>query len=463
LVFGLAADAVKEKLSSGQLTVAVYGLGRVGLPLAVSWLMAGAKVIGVTRTRKSVRRVMSMKPGFDEPGIDEALKEFVPKGKLTATTDGVAASKRSEVKLITVPSTVDMESRTVDLSSLEDVYPKIGRGLKRGDIVITETSVPPGTTGKMAKPSLERESGLTAGTDFGLAYSPERIYEGRAVKDIVENYPKVIGADDPLSLDAAAALYECVAQKGVVRLSSSIAAEAEKLFEGVYRDVNIALANELAKFCQEAGLDFWETRQASNSQPFCHLHSPSPGVGGWCIPYYPYFLLAEASAVGVDLPLTKLARETNETMPDYVVRLMRKAAVARNLRVGGSKVVILGLSFRGDVADTRLSPTYDLVGKLKSLGADVWVYDPHIRGRDEGLREVGGSQSSSLRAALRNASFVVAATDHSAFRKLSLKELLKGSGRERMLVVDTRNVLDASEVPGEVYYVALGKGGPWST
>ena len=458
-MFGLAVDTVKDRLSSGQLTVAVYGLGRVGLPLAVSWLMAGAKVIGVSRTKKTVRNVMSMKCRFDEPGIPEALKRFVPKGRLTATTDGVAASKKSEVKLIAVPSTVDLVSRTVDLSSLEDVYPKIGRGLKKGDLVITETSVPPGTTTRVAKPLLEGESGLKVGTDFGLAYSPERIYEGRAVKDIVENYPKVVGADDSFSLDTAAALYECIAQKGVIRLSSSVAAEAEKLFEGVYRDVNIALANELAKFCQAFGVDFWETRRAANSQPFCRLHSPGPGVGGWCIPYYPYFVLSEASKVGINLPLTKLARETNETMPHYIVRLLCKEAVARKLKVGRSKVAILGLAFRGDVADTRLSPTYDLAMELKSLGADIWVYDPWIRARDEGLREKGARQTSSLRTALKNASFVLVATDHTEFRKLSLRQLLRASGRDSILVVDTRNVLDASEVPDEVSYVVLGDGG----
>lgn len=458
MVFGLAAETVRKRLSGGQLTVAVYGLGRVGLPLAVAWLMAGARVIGVTKTKKTIRRVMSMKCGFDEPGVDEALGRFVPKGRLTATTDGVSASKESEVKLIAVPSAVDIESRAVDLSSLEDVYPKIGRGLKRGDLVITETSVPPGTTGRLARPLLEKESGLKAGADFGLAYSPERIYEGRAIKDIVESYPKVVGADDSLSLDAAAALYERVAKKGVIRLSSSAAAEAEKLFEGVYRDVNIALANELAKFCQAVGLDFWETRRAANSQPFCHLHRPGPGVGGWCIPYYPYFVIAEASTVGVDLPLTKVARETNETMPDHVVTLTCKAAVAKKLRVGGSKVVILGLSFRGNVADTRLSPTYDLVRKLRSLGADVWVYDPHIRARDGELREAGARQASSLRTALKNSSFIVVATDHSEFSKLSLKQLLKGSRRESIVVIDTRNVLDASEIPGDVSYVVLGKG-----
>ncbi|MEM3560533.1 MAG: nucleotide sugar dehydrogenase, partial [Nitrososphaerota archaeon] len=322
MIFNLESKEIKEKITKGEIKIAIFGIGRVGLPLAIAFLNAGAKVIGVARTEESIKEILSFKKMQDEPGINEALKKHINSNSFEATTDAIKASMESIIKIVTVPVTYDKDKNSIDFSNLIDAHSKIGKGLKKGDIVITETSIPPGTTRKIIKPILEKESNLLAGKDFGLAYSPERIYEGRALKDITENYPKIVGADDEKSLNVASAIYECIAKKGVIKMSSTISAEAEKLFEGIYRDVNIALANELAIFCNILKIDYLEVRNAANSQPFCHLHLPGVGVGGYCLPFYSYFISKIAEEEGFNTSLIKIARKINEEMPNYIIKLL---------------------------------------------------------------------------------------------------------------------------------------------
>ncbi|MEM3587657.1 MAG: nucleotide sugar dehydrogenase, partial [Candidatus Jordarchaeaceae archaeon] len=234
-----------------------------------------------------------------------------------------------------------------------DVSEKIGGGLVEGDVVIIETSLPPGTTRNLIRPILEKTSGLKADEDFALAYSPERISAGTALEDLLDKYPKVVGCDSPKSLNLVSELYSAVVKKGVIKMSSTIAAETEKLFEGIYRDVNIALANELAIFCEKIGVSFDEVQAAANSQPFSHLHSPGIGVGGACIPVYPHFILNTAADYGLDLQITKTARRINEhatkMFTDKILNVIRFLGKEPFL----CTFALLGLSFRGGTSDTR--------------------------------------------------------------------------------------------------------------
>ncbi|MEM3063628.1 MAG: nucleotide sugar dehydrogenase, partial [Nitrososphaerota archaeon] len=335
-------------------------------------------------------------------------------------------------------------------------HSKIGKGLKKGDIVITETSIPPGTTRKIIKPILEKESNLLAGKDFGLAYSPERIYEGRALKDIVENYPKIVGADDEKSLNVASAIYECIAKKGVIKMNSTISAEAEKLFEGIYRDANIALANELAIFCNILKIDYLEVRNAANSQPFCHLHLPGVGVGGYCLPFYSYFISKIAEEEGFNTSLIKIARKINEEMPNYIIKLLISIANEKNIYLKNSKIAILGLSFRGNISDTRLSPSYELIDKLNKLNSKVYVFDPFISWEDEEVKKRGGIQCKNLKEALENAEILIVATEHDQFKKINIKEIYDFSNKKLKIIIDGRNILDKSTLPSKILYVPLG-------
>ena len=451
---GLSKKKVREILSKKELTVAVYGLGRVGLPLAAAWLRAGFKVIGADIQDERVKRINEgISPILDEPGVPDAVQFYVKNGRFKATTDLIKASETSDVKLVTVPTT--RTERCFEEKALESALRAIGNGLKEGGAVSIECSVPPTTTERWAKPILEEESGLVAERDFALAFSPERIFEGRALEDIEERYPKIVGGIGPNSAELFSSLYKRVAKKGVIRMRSSTEAELAKLFEGIYRDVNIALANELAGVCEALGAEYQEVREASNSQPFCHLHRPSVGVGGACIPYYPYFVMEKAEENNVLMPLTKLARIVNEEMPRRTLEMARGAMAAIGKSLSGSKVAILGLAFRGDVADSRNSPTYVLVDFLKEQNARIVVQDPLID-HDELLSQKDVALVRAVEDACKGASLIIIATGHSVYSDVDLEEIAKLADIPAV-ILDGANVLKGDQIPIGIYFVGLGR------
>lgn len=444
-----------ELLERGELTVAVYGLGYVGLALAAAWARAGAKVIGVDVDAEKVAALSNGVVEYVEEDVRRAISEAVKAGRMEVTTDGEMASIRSKAKFITVPVYLasTRPSIQVDFSALISAAKAIAQGLKREDLVVVESSVPPGTTEEVVRPVLE-ESGLTAEEDFYLAYSPERIMVGHALKDIEENYPKIVAGVGPKSAEVAAALYKKVAKKGVIKLSSIKAAEFEKLLEGVYRDLNIALANEMANLANALGVSFAEARVAANSQPYSHVHKPGTGVGGSCIPVYPYFLMWTAEKLGVDLPLTALGRAVNEAQPYRVAEAAVKAMIREGVNPVEAKIAVLGLAFRGDVDDTRRSPTYDLLRGLLEFGirpANIVVHDPYVR-RDKTLERLGIKLTADLEEALAGASLAVVSTDHSVY-KVKASELARHM--KTPVIVDARGVLEA-DIP--IYSI---DGGRW--
>jgi nucleotide sugar dehydrogenase len=445
-----------ELLERGDLTASVYGLGYVGLALSAAWLRAGARVIGVDVDEEKVAALSNGVVDYVEADVREAIAAAVKEGRMTATTDGEVASIKSRVKIITVPVYLRSTSPSieVDFSALTSAAKAIAQGLKKGDLVIIESSVPPGTTEEVVKPLLESSTGLAAEEDFYLVYSPERIMVGHALKDIEENYPKVIAGVGPRSAEEAAALYKKIAKKGVVILPSPKAAEFEKLLEGVYRDVNIALANEMAYLANALGIPFAEAREAANSQPYSHVHKPGTGVGGSCIPVYPYFLLWAAARIGLDLPLTRLGRTINEEQPERVAEAAVKAMIREGVNPAEAKIAVLGLAFRGDVDDTRRSPTYDVLRALLDYGIrpeQIVVHDPFVK-RDKALESWGIRLTQSLDEALSGASLALIATDHSAY-KVEASKL--ASRMRRPLIVDARGVVKA-----DIRIYSIDKG-PW--
>jgi len=455
----LSDEEVKAKLRNGEVKVAVFGLGHVGLPLACAWLEAGAYVIGVTKTERKASLInKGINPIKDEPTLTSMVKKYVREGKFKATTNGVEAAKKADVIIIATPTGVKWHEpgKPLDLSTLREVLVTIGKGLSKGNLVIIEPTVPPGTTLNIAKPILERISGLRVEEDFGLVYSPERVMTGHAFQDIVEKYPKIIGGVGPKSSKVAKALYEVVARKGVIVLSSPTVAEFEKVAEGIYRDVNIALANELAKLSHLLGIDFEEVRFAANSQPYCHLHKPGVGVGGYCIPIYPYFVLHIASRFNLELQLTRLGRIINEHMPEYVANLALEALAKLNIGADEAKVAILGLAFRGNIGDTRLTPTLDLIRFLESYGiTDIVIHDPYVENNPTKYPLV-----RNLEEAVEGRNVVIITTDHSEYKGLKPSKILQLSKMERVAIVDGRHVIDFREnIGGKVVYVGVGR--PW--
>jgi len=443
---------IKDLLKKGYIVVTVFGLGHVGLPLACAWLRAGAKVIGVAKTNKKVSIVnRGENPLIDEPSLTPIIRKYVMVKKFKATTNGEEAVKQANVILIAVPTNVkwDKTGKPIDLSILMNVLKTVAKGLGKGKLVIIESTVPPGTTLNLAKPLLEKISGLKAEEDFGLAYSPERIMVGHALQDIEENYPKIVGAVGPRSLKAAKALYEVIAKKGVITLSSTTAAEFEKVAEGIYRDVNIALANELAKLAKLLNVDFEEVRKAANSQPYCHLHKPGVGVGGPCIPIYPYFAIHIALKHNLDLTLTRIARIINETMPEYVANIAVKALEKAKIDIKKAKIGILGLAFRGNIGDTRLTPVIDLVQHLESYGVrNIVIHDPYAQDNPTKYPLMRNLEKVILKSDL-----LIIATDHNVYAK-ELPELLSNTSK-KLIIVDGRNVLRAGKVGKNVTYICI--------
>jgi nucleotide sugar dehydrogenase len=424
-----------RRVRSGEFRVAVYGLGHVGSPLASSWLRAGAHVIGIDNSSEVLDNARKGRTHIHEPGVNEAFSMGLKEKRFFVYGDPLKGSKDSHFKLICVPVLLLTDSFSADLSAVKQVATAIGQGLKKGDVVSLNPSVPPGTSEDVVLPILEEQSGLKVERDFYMVYNPERIYEGRAIEDIEERYPAIVAGAGTKSLEIGAKLYSLVAKKGVIKIGNIRTAETEKLLEGVYRDVNIALANEMAKFCEKAGVDFWEAREAANSQPFCHIHKPGVGVGGACIPVYPQFVLFAAKKSGVECRIISFGRNVNDSMPAYCVEQAMKLIDRSD--ISKCSISLLGLGFRGGVSDTRLSPTYKVIEELKKLKVkEIRVHDPLVRTDPNLPQDI--MLTSDLSRATKNADLVMLISDHPEYHKITSKELNSAP------VYDGRGILDRS-------------------
>jgi nucleotide sugar dehydrogenase len=441
---------VVKKIRKGELKIAIYGLGHVGAPLAAVWLRAGAYVIGVDKSKKVLSEAKNGKTTIPEPNVNQAYDEGIKSGRFKLCDDPIKASRESYFKMICVPVLSQDQVLSADLTAVSEVATMIGKGLKKNDVVSLNPSVPPGTTEDIVIPIIEKESGLSVKDDFCMIYNPERIYEGRAIKDIEDNYPAILSTVGPNSLQTAFTIYSLIFKKGVLLLDSIRTAEAEKLFEGVYRDVNIALANEMAKFCEAAGIDFWQARDAANSQPFCHIHKPGIGVGGACIPVYPQFILDLASKMNVLCEVTNISRAINDGMPSYCVRQAIKLLDFADL--ASSTITILGLAFRGDVSDTRYSPTYSIIKELQRFGVkEIRVHDPLVSSDPSISNQSNVFLTSDLKKAVRNSNLIILSTDHREYKKLD--KTFFGN----IPVYDGRGILDKN-LAKEIKLLTIGQG-----
>jgi nucleotide sugar dehydrogenase len=409
-------ETIMKKFQSGEYVISVYGLGHVGAPITSCWLRSGITIIGIDKSKKVSENAKKGLTHIPEPGVNESFSEGIENGKFLIYDDPIKASIDSKLKMICVP--VLIKNKKPDLTAVGEVAISIGKGLKKNDIVSLHPSVPPSTTEKFLIPILEKSSKLKAGRDFFVIYNPERIYEGRAIYDIEEGHPGVVSGIDKYSLELAEKIFSLIFKKCVITISTLKTAEAEKLFEGVYRDVNIALANELSIFSEKLGIDFWEAQRAANSQPFCHIHKPGIGVGGACIPVYPQFILDVAGKNKIECKITKAGRAINDNMPFYSISNALKLIPKKDFKK--TKITILGLAFRGGVADNRLSPTYALVRKLLQLKiTNIIIHDPLSNDELLVAKNKNIKITNDLEYALKNRDLIILATDHKEYVNLS--------------------------------------------
>ena len=422
--------------------ITVVGGGRMGLPLACVFGKHGASVTVADVNASLVAQINAGVCPYEEPGLRELISELHAANRLAANTDTAEASSGADAIVIIVPAHLTAE-RDIDFKILRAASAEVGKGLKRGTLVVYETTVSVGGTRRYLIPVLEEHSGMRAGTDFMVAYSPERV-KANLVLSRLETTPKVVGGFDPGSREKAIALYQDYLGAPVEDVGTLEAAESAKLMGMLYRDVNIALANELAAFCELAGVDFERVRKAANSDGESSLLLPGIGVGGHCTPVYPYFLTRESRRLGMNQRISEAAREINDNQPAR--QLDRVASAWKSLQ--GKRVHVLGLAFRPGVKVDTFSPAYSLREHLQKLGAVITLEDPCYT--DDEIRAAGftpGSASAAQLVVLNTAHKQFAKPDFAAWREAGVE-----------VVVDGRNFWDRYEVEATgLLYFGIGR------
>ncbi len=423
-------DELIKKLEAKTATMAVLGMGYVGLPLAVVFAEAGFKVVGIDLVQEKVDMVNRGESYvLDVP--TEVLKKQVEAGRISATTD-FAACREVDAVSICVPTPL-RKTGDPDLSFIVSATEGLAPYVHSGMVVVLESSTYPGTTREMVLPLLTGETGLNAGEEIFIAFSPERVDPGRT-DWTTKNTPKVVGGITEDCSDVAAAWY-AQALDTVVRVSSTEVAEMAKLLENTFRMINLGLVNELAIMCDRLGVDVWEVIDAAATKPFGFMKfTPGPGIGGHCIPIDPLYLSWKMKSLNYNARFIELASEINTNMPRFAVNKVQDALNERGKPVKGSRILALGVAYKPDVDDIRESPALDVIHLLQSKGAQVSYYDPfiaHFRHEDWEMHSIA---KEVLLNAVRAADAVVIITNHKIFDYATIHEAAD-------LVVDTRNAL----------------------
>jgi len=429
------------------LRAVVVGLGYVGVPLAAVLASKGHSVIGLDI---DADRVALINKGLnplegDEPGLEALVAKGVAKGRLTATLDPAVVGTARAV-FVCVETPVDAITKDPELKALKSALGTVGRNLRRGTLVVVESTLAPTTMERVVRPALERSSGLKASKGFYLAHAPERVTPGKLLHNLLL-LPRIIGGPDEKTRTMTSKVYARFV-KGELLESTWVDAEIAKTAENAYQDVQIAFANELALICEQFGADVHEVRRLVNSCPGRTVLLPGTGVGGACIPKDPWLLMTNLAPMKVYLLPT--AREVNEFMPVRTAQLVVEALRASGRRVKGARVAALGFAYRGNTGDTRNTPAIPFVRALRKLGADVFLHDPYARG------ERGYTVERDLEAVVKGADCLAILADHDAYRELDFARI--GKLMRTKAVVDGRDLVPGSIVDEGFVLRALGKG-----
>jgi len=419
-------NSLKNKIENKSALVAIVGLGYVGLPLAVAFAEAGYQVLGVDVQQSRADQVNSG-ISYIADVSSQRLGQAVSASLIEATTDQ-GRLKEADAICICVPTPLT-KTREPDLSYVIYEAERIQETIKADQLVVLESTTYPGTTKEVILPILEK-SGLTEGAGFYLAYSPERV-DPNNQKYNIKNTPKVVGGLSPSSTELAALLYGQIADN-VVSVSSPQTAEMTKVFENVFRSVNIALVNELAQLCEKMGISVWEVIKAASTKPYGYMpFYPGPGIGGHCIPLDPYYLANKARELDFHTRFIELASDINEQMPYHVTSRIIDALNSQGKSLKGSNVLVLGVAYKKDIEDTRESPARKLIELLHDKGAKVSYNDPYIN--EVKLVGVNLTSVELSKQLLSSADCVVIATDHSCY---DTKHIVA----QATMVFDTRGI-----------------------
>ncbi|MBP6929969.1 MAG: nucleotide sugar dehydrogenase [Candidatus Moranbacteria bacterium] len=421
-------------------TVAVVGLGYVGLPLAVRASERGYTVIGFDTNQEKIALLNQGKSPIEDSFLEQNITRF----RFDATSDPKKL-KVADIFLICVPTPVD-ESFYPDLKPVITASELIAAHAKKGALVVLESTVNPGVSEEVVRPLFEK-AGYTVGKDIYLAHCPERINPGD-IKWNVTNIPRVVGSFDATGLNLAYEFYTSIVDGEIRKMKSIREAEAVKIVENSFRDINIAFVNELARSFDVLNIDVKDVILGAATKPFAFMaHYPSCGVGGHCIPVDPYYLIERAKQSGFDHKFLKIAREINNGMPAYTVELLQDALNQVKLPLNGTYVGVLGLSYKANIDDVRESPAFKVIKHLTKHGAKVETFDPHVKKR---------SSMKTLEAILKKSEALVLVTDHKEFKETLTPALLKKHGIK--VIIDGKNCLDkASFNKSRIIYKGIGR------
>lgn len=418
----------------------VLGLGYIGLPTASTFATHGVEVVGVDVNEKIIETLKSGGLHIHEPGLGELVAEAVQTGMLRVAT----RPEPADAFIIAVPTPFYDSDKRADMRAVKSATEAITPHLQKGNLVVLESTSPPRTTTDLIVPILEK-SGLKAGIDFHLAYSPERVLPGQILRELIEN-ARVVGGITPESAQAGYELYATFVKGDIIKTNATTA-EMVKLMENTYRDVNIAIANEFSQLADSFGIDVWEAISLANLHPRVEILRPGPGVGGHCISVDPWFLVEAAPE---KTPLIRTAREVNDAQPQFVVKLVERALGS----LEGKKIAALGLSYKPNVDDLRESPAVEVVHLLQGAGASVKTFEPFAPNATlSGLETV-----STLKEALAEADAILLLVAHSQFKELDAENIAKMmSGRVAVDAINGWNVKQWQEAGFELTRLGVGK------
>lgn len=446
-------------MGRGKLTkICVIGMGYVGIPVAA--LLADQKGLDVTgiqrRSQRSGWKLDVLNAGrspFEgaEPGLEELISRIVAKGRFRVTDD-FSTIKDMDIVLIDVQTPTDGADHKPRYLSLKEVSRQVGTYMRKGTLVVIESTVAPGTTQYVVQPILERKSGLKVGRDFYLAYSYERVMPGRLL-DYIVNLPRIVGGVTEESRDKAVKLYKKIV-KAKILSTDVLTAEASKTIENAYRDVNIAFANEMAMACESLGIDVYEVRELINSRAERHMHVPGIGVGGHCLPKDTWLLdygVKQYGKMAINPEFVRLARKINDFMPTHATEMIKEVLASKKICLRDAKIALLGVAYLEDSDDVRNTPAYDLIREVEAHGAEVVAHDPYVSTFPE------AELSRDLEHVIKGADCMVIATKHKPYFKLNLTRVK--SLMRTPTIVDGRNVIDRAEAERAGFlYKGIGKG-----
>ena len=441
----MSYELLLEKIKNYQAQISVIGLGQVGLPTALTFSKQGYKVFGNDVNKTLISSLIQKKLPFKEEGLNKLINQTIDNGKFEPNESLDYAVRQSDVIIVCVATPLASNNKP-NLTFLQNVSESLGTMDLHGKLVIIESSIPPGTFADFVLPFISQNNKL--GEDFWAAYVPERLSPSKALSEIKQT-PRVIGVEDNESGNLAKFLYENIVELPVIVTTSKIV-ELSKLVENSFRDVNIAFANEIALICEHYGVDFTKLANVCNSHPRVNLHMAGPGVGGPCLPKDPFLLLNPSENMKLNSKMIQESRKINDLMPFHISKLVIDALESQGKKISNSTILVLGAAYKGNVSDTRFSPSRHIIHDLQQKLCTVLLYDPHT------TETFDAEKIDTLdESVIQNCDALIIATDHDEFKNLkpSFFKLMK----QTPILVDTKRMFNATEIENlDVIYSSVG-------